>query len=565
MPVIRPHADLPGALARRVIGGAWLWALALCLVPWAAQAADRVALVIGNDRYQHVQPLGNARNDARLFAQTLRDAGFRVEMFEDLGRNAFWRAIDDFSARVRRGDEVVFYYAGHGVQIGSEPILLPVDISPQHESQVARDGVPVHQIQDALRDAGVALLVIDACRDNPFPRRGTRSIGGTRGLVPVEAAAGMAVILSAGRGQTALDSVPGQRIEHGLFTHVLVQTLRQPGVPVRQALMRTREEVESMARQVGHEQRPALVDEMRGNFFIFRPRPAAATGARDVRLLTDAEIEQQAWDTAQRVGALAGYEAYLREYPRGRFASAARIQIAALAAAAPAAVGAARGAAGSEAAAASAPRPPAARPASSASVASAPMAAPSSPGAAVAAVAAGLQPGSTFVYRVTDRFTGNSREAVFRVDRVEGDLLHFNDGLRVETRAGRVVSSKGSIAGDLDLHEPPGGWATEELLREGEANLRYKNRAGDEVSLQARVEGEEDITVAGTQYRAVRIRYRGYASQDDGRGNQQRTTEISVWVDRTLGRPVLLTSSIRVQGNSWATPSWDRVELISRP
>ncbi len=151
----------------------------------------RIALVIGNDAYQKVDTLKNARNDARLMAATLQKAGFEVTQVNDLGRDGMWHSIDIFKGRINKGDEVVFYFAGHGLQINSNQLLLPVDISAVNDAQVQRDAVSLVDIQDALKDARFALLVIDACRDNPFPRTGSRSIGGlTRGLLPPEPVTG---------------------------------------------------------------------------------------------------------------------------------------------------------------------------------------------------------------------------------------------------------------------------------------------------------------------------------------------------------------------------------------
>ena len=260
------------------------WALALllaaCLLPAQVAHAARLALVIGNDQYRQVAGLKNARNDARLMAATLSAAGFEVVggVRTDLDRNGLWRALEQFKARVRKGDEVVFYFAGHGVQVEANQLLLPVDIANDSEDQVARDAVPLHQVQRQLADAQFALLVIDACRDNPFPPKpgSTRSIGGTRGLAPpAQALDGSVVLLAAAAGQKALDSVPGVTTGNGLFTHELVKALKTPGQGVLAAVRQTRAQVEAQARRVNHAQRPSYVDEMSGEFVLF---PAAASG-----------------------------------------------------------------------------------------------------------------------------------------------------------------------------------------------------------------------------------------------------------------------------------------------
>lgn len=251
----------------------------LMLFVCSAQAG-RLALVIGNDQYEAVEKLHNARNDANLMAQTLRDAQFEVTTVQNVDRKRFFAALDQFQRRISKGDDVVFYFAGHGVQIGSNPVLLPVDVRATTDREAEREGVPLLEVQDALKDARVSLLVIDACRDNPFPKNGTRSIGAMRGLAPPEAARGQAIIMSAGRGQKALDTVPGETSSNGLFTREFVQVLRQPGLEVRAALQQVRDRVEDKAARANHDQRPSLVDDLRGNFYLFGEAGVRVAGAQ---------------------------------------------------------------------------------------------------------------------------------------------------------------------------------------------------------------------------------------------------------------------------------------------
>lgn len=254
------------------------FAALLLLLSSAVQAA-RLALVIGNDAYQHVASLNNAGNDARLFATTLREAGFELVggVQLNLDRNGMWSAVDRVKARLHAGDDLVFYYAGHGVQIESNGVLLPIDIEDDNADQVQRDGVSLYALQEAFKAAHFSLFVVDACRNNPFPSKlGHRGLSDSRGLLPVEPAEGSAIILSASRGQTALDEVPKITKNNGLFTYDLVQAIRSPGIDVVTALRQVRDQVEDQAKLVNHDQRPALVEEMRGSFFLF---PASAKSA----------------------------------------------------------------------------------------------------------------------------------------------------------------------------------------------------------------------------------------------------------------------------------------------
>ena len=310
--------------------------LGLCLWALSAGAQDnsgrglnrdgggkRIALVIGNDAYQKVDGLKNARNDARLMAATLQKAGFEVTQVNDLGRDGMWRNIDIFKGRINKGDEVVFYFAGHGLQINSNQLLLPIDISAVNDGQVQRDAVSLVEVQDALKDARFALLVIDACRDNPFPKTGGRSIGGsTRGLLPPEPVTGQIIVMSAGRNQKALDIVPGEPVANGLFTWELAQAIQAPGVEIRAALEQVKDRVDDKAKSVGHEQRPGMVSDLRGNFYFFGPTTLQAQGAN---ALVDAETAL--WNEVRISGSRDYLEAYFKEYPSGKYLALAKIEL----------------------------------------------------------------------------------------------------------------------------------------------------------------------------------------------------------------------------------------------
>ena len=305
-----------------------------------SQTPKRFALVIGNDSYRTVEPLKNARNDARAFAQTMRDAKFEVIAQDDLSREQFWGVIDRVKGRMNKGDELVFYFAGHGVQIGANQYLLPVDIPvPDSDRQVERSAIPLVEVLDSFSDARVSVFVIDACRDNPFPKRSTRSIGGTRGLSRPEPTTGQIVILSAGRDQKALDSVPGRSSQNGLFTHELIQVIRNGNPEVRTAFETVKERVDDVARKANHQQRPAVSHDLRGNFFFYPESrqalvasiaPAPALRIESRLPPTDVEIEAQAWEDAQRANTFAAYQAFITAYPNSRYAGRARIGLAAL-------------------------------------------------------------------------------------------------------------------------------------------------------------------------------------------------------------------------------------------
>jgi hypothetical protein len=237
----------------------------------AYKPGRRKALVIGNDVYARVPKLEAARADAKAIGQALSSVGFDVSLHTDLSERAMKRAMREFKAKVEGGDEVAFFFAGHGVQIDGINYLLPVDIAGQNEDQVRDEAVPLQRILDDMDDrkAGFMLAMIDACRDNPFRTTG-RAIGG-RGLAPTSAATGQMIIFSAGTGQQALDRLHDNDSEpNGVFTRVFLREMVKPGISVDRVLRNVRQEVVQLARSVGKEQTPALYDQAVGDFF-FKP------------------------------------------------------------------------------------------------------------------------------------------------------------------------------------------------------------------------------------------------------------------------------------------------------
>jgi hypothetical protein len=237
----------------------------------APPSGKRKALVIGNDQYRHVTRLDNARADARAMSQSLQTLGFNVTLALDQTERGLKETLRNFKSSVEGGDEVVVFYAGHGVQIGTTNYLLPVDIAGQNEDQVRDEAIQMQRILDDMQErrTGFLLMIVDACRDNPFKVAG-RTLGG-RGLAPTTAATGQMVIFSAGTGQQALDKLGADDKEpNGLFTRLFLREMERPGVSVDRVLRTVRTEVARLARSVGHEQTPALYDQSLGDFF-FKP------------------------------------------------------------------------------------------------------------------------------------------------------------------------------------------------------------------------------------------------------------------------------------------------------
>jgi hypothetical protein len=313
-----------------------LKALALCALLGLAMVpahAKRLALVMGNDNYQKVSKLQKAGNDADAMAQELRVAGFEVSLFRDLDYRGMVKATEALYDQIQGGDEVVVFFAGHGVQIKSGNFLLPTDIEATTESAVERTSYSLNDLTERLEAAKAAfsLVMIDACRDNPLKSKG-RSVGNARGMSPPDPPKGQMVVYSASRGEQALDRLSDDDMNpNSVFTREFVAHMRKPGVRVEDLVREIQVSVEKLAASVGHKQRPALYNEVHGNFYFLGPSPVVTPlpvqGPVVASGLDQAQREDRFWEDTKSAGNREGFEAYLELYPRGRYASLARANI----------------------------------------------------------------------------------------------------------------------------------------------------------------------------------------------------------------------------------------------
>ena len=235
-------------------------------------AQTRHALVIGIDDYAHVTPLQKARNDAEAVSAALERLGFVVMTEIDPDRRRMNEALSSFSSQLERGDEALFYFAGHGVEVAGRNYLLPADIPvarPGDEDFVTGEAIAVDRVLNMMqrRGARVSLLILDACRDNPFPTEGARSLGRSRGLARVDPPEGAFILFSAGTGQAALDRLSDSDPDpNSVFTRALLPRLLEPGLDIHSLARDVRRDVRALARTVNHDQFPAYYDQLAGNF-----------------------------------------------------------------------------------------------------------------------------------------------------------------------------------------------------------------------------------------------------------------------------------------------------------
>jgi hypothetical protein len=251
--------------------------LAACIIGLAAPAyaEKRVALVIGNDDYRNVPKLQKAVNDARTMGNTLKQLGFKVMVGENLNREQFSQALLAFDNALEPGDTAFFFYAGHGFEIAGQNFLLPTDVPAVTEGQeeLLRDAsVLADHVIERLQNkqARTAILVFDACRNNPFERSGTRALAGGGGLAPMtQLPEGVFSVFSAGPRQTALDRLSNDDTNpNSVFTRTFSKELLQPGENLVQVAQRTRKLVSELAETVNHKQFPVYFDQMVDDVFL---------------------------------------------------------------------------------------------------------------------------------------------------------------------------------------------------------------------------------------------------------------------------------------------------------
>jgi hypothetical protein len=261
-------------MVSRLIFAAFL----LCAGPVpAAHAEKRVALVIGNSAYQTVPKLPNPDNDAKLMSDTLLSLGFFVVgggARLDLDKAGFDAALAEFSHELIGADVALFYYAGHGVETHGLNYLVPVDAHPQDEADVFAQLVSTSDILDRLQKSGtrINLVLLDACRDNPFRDHGVRSTTG--GLAQMPAPIGTLISFATQPRSVSLDGDNG----HSPYTSALVQAMQRPGA----GLFKTFNEVGlAVEKATGGEQLPWVSSSpISGNFyFAGKPEPAIVSAS----------------------------------------------------------------------------------------------------------------------------------------------------------------------------------------------------------------------------------------------------------------------------------------------
>ena len=306
------------------------WALAAAaflLASGPAFAEKRVALVLGNSNYQNVAPLPNPVNDSSKIAATLKDAGFDVvDSRRDLAAAETRRALRDFADRARDADIAVVYYAGHGIEVDGGNYLIPVDARLERDTDIYDEGLSLDRILIAIEPAKkLRLVILDACRDNPFARTMKRTVASRaigQGLAKVEPTSpNVLIAYSAKAGSTAADGDG----KNSPFTTALSHHLTKPGLDVRRAFGFVRDEV---LKTTNNRQEPFVYGSLGGEDVPLVPAPRSAPAAAAPAPVPSAQAEaRRDYELALQIGNKSALNAFLVQYPDGFYASLAKLQL----------------------------------------------------------------------------------------------------------------------------------------------------------------------------------------------------------------------------------------------
>src|SRR3954454_13196586 len=253
-----------------------LLATGILLGSHAAFAENRVALVIGQSNYKSVVALPNPANDARAVSQLLTESGFEVLTAADLSQNELRAKVGDFAAKVtEKGPDTValVFYAGHGLQIDGENFLVPVDVDPKRETDIPLQAVRLNDVLNTLASvpSKMRILLLDACRNNPFPAI-NQTAG--RGLALVDAKTGAPGTFLSYSTSPGAEAEDGNGVDSP-YTMALLAVAKQPGLQIEDAFKRVRVSVNKATegRQTPWESSSLTED------FAFVPGPAGANAA----------------------------------------------------------------------------------------------------------------------------------------------------------------------------------------------------------------------------------------------------------------------------------------------
>jgi uncharacterized caspase-like protein/Tfp pilus assembly protein PilF len=297
--------------------------LMFVMLPSSSEAAKRVALVIGNSAYTHAGTLANPRNDATDVAAALKKSGFEVIQALDLDKAAFDRKIRDFATALSGAEAGVFFYAGHGLQVGGKNYLVPTDAKVEDAAGLDFEMVQLDLVHRTMeRQTSTNVIFLDACRNNPLARNlaramGTRSAEIGRGLAPVESGVGTLISFSTQPGNVASDGAG----RNSPFAGALVKQLSSSTDDLSALLIDVRNDVRKVTE---NKQVPWEHSALTGRFYFnAAPQTTAPPAVVPWRLSEAAE----AWGVTKDTTSIAELEAFIARFKDTYYATLARVRI----------------------------------------------------------------------------------------------------------------------------------------------------------------------------------------------------------------------------------------------
>lgn len=272
---------------------------------------SRVALVVGNSNYE-LKPLKNPLNDARDMASVLKEKGFDVTKINNADRTQMINAIRDFGNNLKKGGVGLFYFSGHGVQVEGLNYLIPIGANIQEEHEVPLEGVSLNRVLGFMESAEnrLNLVILDACRDNPFKYSFKKGISG--GLAHIDAPSGTLIAFSTGPGKTAADG----KGRNGIYSKHLLTYIGSSSLEIGHMLREVRSKVrqETNGRQI-----PWEATSLEGSFY-FSPENLPSS-------IKDSSLEITFWRSIEKSHNPEDFKAYLEKFPEGTFVKLANLRI----------------------------------------------------------------------------------------------------------------------------------------------------------------------------------------------------------------------------------------------
>lgn len=291
----------------------------------------RIALVIGNAAYSKAKPLTNPANDAADMAVALKGLGFEVFSGVNLDKRRMEILIRDFGTKLTNGGTGLFYYAGHGIQVGGENYLIPVDADIPEEDEVGYSAVPVGLVLQKMASAknDLNIVILDACRNNPFARswRGYRDSTNSDGLAKISPPTGTLVLYATEPGKVASDGTG----RNGLFTESLLKQIKRPNLEYDQLVKALSTDVwqKSNKQQLPWKEGNSLQDfYFSGAADVSAPiNSGSPTGDSVGPVKRSSAKEKEAWDLVKDSSDIKDFVAFMHEFPEGEYFKAAGFRV----------------------------------------------------------------------------------------------------------------------------------------------------------------------------------------------------------------------------------------------